>query len=574
MNRIWTGLCLGGLAGLIWFSLHLAVTRIFQVDECQYIYMIRVLAAGQGSVFFTNAPAFLLPLYWLARATTHSVDLFTSARFLMAEVFWLNIVLIAVATGQRLFSLRGLVALLGAATLAPLWDYGFEIRHDNLLLTGLLLMWCELRVRPGGVRSFFIAGAMVVFLEIVAFKAFVYTIPLSLAFLAFPPPAHKSPRWKLILGFAVGMVASGLVIRVGYGAAGIWDAFLSDFYGISSVSAKATRFFPWSTLSRLFIQTPLLLALLAAALISAGAALWRNRKRAFTWDGNLPETLLVLGTLGVLFINPTPYPYNLVFWVPFVFVLAFRHAEALWPELLNFKPLMPVIGAVLVFAHLVPFGIATRRHLDWPNTRQCGLMGLAEQLTDPAKDRVYDGIGMVPTRPSIHFRWFLHSLNIQSFVKGPGPRVREMLAARPAAVFIPSYRTDWLPEADHDFIRQHYVSLADDFWVLGKVLPPGGGAFEVIHPGRYRIASLQGSDLWGTYPDSWLGLLCKPGEGDITGLLDGVPFSNRPVELTVGIHRIETASGCQPACFWVGPHCDRLSRIGRGDHQRLFANWY
>jgi len=194
--------------------------------------------------------------------------------------------------------------------------------------------------------------------------------------------------------------------------------------------------------------------------------------------------------------------------------------------------------------------------------------------TDPVKDRVYDAIGMVPTRSSIHFQWFLHSLNIQSFVKGPGARVREMLAARPAAVFIPSYRTDWLPEADHDFIRQHYVSLADDFWVLGKVLPPGGGSFEVIHPGRYRIASLQGSDLWGTYPDSWAGVLCKPGEGDITGLLDGVPLSNQPVELSVGTHQLETASGCQPACFWVGPNCDRLPRIGRGDHQRLFSNWY
>src|SRR5262249_1524118 len=152
---------------------------------------------------------------------------------------------------------------------------------------------------------------------------------------------------------------------------------------------------------------------------------------------------------------------------------------------------------VIVFANFIPFGLATMRHLERRNLRQESLMSFAEDLTDPKHDPVYDGIGMVPTRPTIHFRWYLHGLTVQDFIKGSGPRVREMLAARPAAVFIPSYRTDWLPEEDHKFIREHYVSLADDFWVLGKVLPGGGGTFEISHPGRYRISTLEGSDLAG-----------------------------------------------------------------------------
>ncbi|MEI2722542.1 MAG: hypothetical protein V9H26_03040 [Verrucomicrobiota bacterium] len=40
---------------------------------------------------------------------------------------------------------------------------------------------------------------------------------------------------------------------------------------------------------------------------------------------------------------------------------------------------------IFVFTHLVPFGLATRRHLDVPNSRQVGLMNLAEDLTDPVK---------------------------------------------------------------------------------------------------------------------------------------------------------------------------------------------
>jgi hypothetical protein len=149
-----------------------------------------------------------------------------------------------------------------------------------------------------------------------------------------------------------------------------------------------------------------------------------------------------------------------------------------------------------------------------------------------------------------------------------------MLAARPAAVFMPSYRTDWLPAEDHAFIRERYVSLTDDFWVLGKVLPAGGGTFEVVHPGRYRISSLKGSDLAGTYPEGLAGVMAPVEEDNLVATLDGVPLSKRPVELTVGTHRVETQSDCQPAVVWMGPRQDRLGRLGDSDHRYLFVRWY
>jgi hypothetical protein len=223
---------------------------------------------------------------------------------------------------------------------------------------------------------------------------------------------------------------------------------------------------------------------------------------------------------------------------------------------------------------LVPFGVATKRHLDWSNFRQARLMGLAESLTDPSQDRVYDGVGMVPMRASIHFKWFLHSLNIRDFRKGAGPRVRDMLAYRPASVIIPNYRTDWLPEADHEFIRAHYVPLADDFWVLGKLLPPGGGAFEIIHPGRYQIAPREASCILGTVETDRMGLIIPAVKTNCFGTLDGVPLTGKAVELKPGTYRLETALDCQPAVVWVGPRLERLHPIGDSDHRRLFVNWY
>src|SRR5205085_4591628 len=132
-------------------------------------------------------------------------------------------------------------------------------------------------------------------------------------------------------------------------------------------------------------------------------------------------------------------------------ILSFRYGSAVWEHFGKYRVLRPALMAVLLFAHFIPFGFETARHLNFSNDRQKSLMHFAENMTDPVKDRVYDGIGLVPSRASIHFLWYLHSLNMQTFLSGSGPRVREMLAAKPPAVLIQSYRTDWLSDEDHDF---------------------------------------------------------------------------------------------------------------------------
>ena len=575
MNRALTLILLVSLAGLIWFSHRLAGVRIYHADECQNVSMARIIATGQTKAFYAEPGLFQTGvLGLLARGATQSVDVFVPARFVMLEIFWLNLVLIALATGEQLFSRRGLIALVGAATLAPLWDYGFEIRPDNLLLCGVLLMWCAVRVRPKGLQPFVIAGALAVGLQFVAFKAVAFTLPISAAILAFPPPGQRAPRWKLSLAWASGALGMFVLIRVGYGAAGLWDVYVADLSRVLRHGIVGHRFGLGETVGRLLGQTPLLLAFLTAGLVALAVDLRRRGKAALSWDGTLPEALLFLDALAVLLLNPTPEPYNLLHLVPYAFLFAFRYASELLEELWDRPALRPVLVALLAFAYFVPFGLATRRHVGFTNYHQEARMRLAEGLTDPARDPVYDGVGMVPTRPSIGFYWSLPNVNRPSLAQEHGLRLRDMLATRPAAVFIPNYRTDWLPEEDHAFIREQYVSLTDDFWVLGKVLPAGGGAFEVVHAGRYRISSLQGSDLAGTYPEGLAGVMAPLEEDNFIGTLDGVPLSKRPVVLTEGTHRIETKPDCQPAVVWMGPQQDRMGRLGDSDHRYLFLNSY
>ena len=561
---------LAGLGLLMTWSAWLAVNRIFQVDEFQNIFVARLLAMGQGQDSFTAVSLFLAPLAALARNATESVPFVTAARLVAWALFWLNLVLLPIASGEKLRSRRGMAALLGAATLAPLWDYGFEIRHDNLLLTGLLLLWISLRILPRSLSSYALAGALVVLLEFVAFKAFAYSIPIALVAMAYSSPESR-PKWLHLCGAWIGgAIAAFLIVRTGYGAAGWWELYVRDVMGVFSIAAESNRVGPEMALGRLKVQAPLLSGFTVLGFAVVPYDIWRQRARnVLEKESLVAYALLTLIALGALLVNPLAYPYNLVNLVPFMYLFSWRLAWSLAARL-NSRQAIERLAIVFVAAHLLPFGIATNRHFDMTNARQEELMELAERLTDPIRDRVYDGIGMVPTRSSIHGQWFLHGTNIRSFRNGSKTPVRDMLAARPAAVIIPSYRTAMLPKEDDAFIHTRYIPLANDFWVLGSVLPPGGGSLEIVHPGRYGLAMAERAD------DARSFRRASPIKSTplMQGTLDGSAISASVVELEVGTHTLECARDCQPAVVWLGPVLSQIPAVESRDHRALFRNWY
>lgn len=178
-----------------------------------------MLATGQAKAYPGSIGILQFLLSWLADSGPSSEQLLTAARFVMVEIFWLNVVLLALATGANSRSIRGLLVLLGAATLAPLWDYGFEIRHDNLLywIVSDLVRCAE---PPAGLQSYLIAGALAVAMQFAAHKAFAYFIPLTLAILLFPP-GHNQPRWKLAFFWGVGGLMAFVALKSMYVASAV-----------------------------------------------------------------------------------------------------------------------------------------------------------------------------------------------------------------------------------------------------------------------------------------------------------------------------------------------------------------
>jgi len=152
LKGISCGLLIAGIVVLGWFSFYLAAMRIYQVDECINVFAARMITLGKSA---PGMDLFQLILSRMMFSLNRSADLFAVARVISVIIFWLNWILLALATGERIFSRRWLVALAGAATLAPLWDFGFEARHDNLLLAGILLMWGVVRFQPPRMGAFF-----------------------------------------------------------------------------------------------------------------------------------------------------------------------------------------------------------------------------------------------------------------------------------------------------------------------------------------------------------------------------------------------------------------------------------
>jgi hypothetical protein len=544
-----------GLALLAGLSFHLALNRIYQVDEAQNAFTARMIGVGHTRDYLLQPSLFLLgPLSWVVARLGSSVALFTALRCVFFAVFWLNLALMVRAMGLRLRSAAGMAVLMAAATLAPLWDYGFEIRHDNALLTGILLLWIAGRPRAGHAGTYALLGLLCALMQFTAPKAIVYWGPICAALLAFPHPGIRGSRPRLILAFAAGLTAGAGLAILAHVAAGTWPVYLDSLRHFDK--GWNQRLWPLAaTLGRLPGQTPLLVAGVAA-LVFTGAAQWRSMKTAyFRWDTSFPDLALLAWTVAVLFITPTPFPYNLVLLVPFAF-LAMRHLARPAGEALRAKPARVPLAAAVVITHLVPFAMQTSRHFSMTNERQHTLMNAAEALTAP-DDRLFDGAGLVPTRDSIGPYWFLHSLLLRLYFSGGIPSYREMLAAHPAPVLLRSYRTDWLTPADQAFIRAHYCPLADDLWVLGQVLPKGGGSWTSLRRGRY------------------VALLASGPPGPATVEIDGARVrTGDPVVLSEGKHAVVAAAEASPAVLWLGPRLDALPALENADHRQLFVNWY
>ena len=136
-------------AWLVWplvclfaFSTYLALHRIFQVDEVEYVFIARLLATNRAGEYVSSANLVLLgPMTWIAARIGHAAPLLRAERLLFLSLFWLNLYLIVRCAGFRVGSRTGLFALLLVATLAPLCSGLVRVGLFRCLLVGHRRLW-------------------------------------------------------------------------------------------------------------------------------------------------------------------------------------------------------------------------------------------------------------------------------------------------------------------------------------------------------------------------------------------------------------------------------------------------
>lgn len=543
-------------------SLYLALNRILQADECQNIYTARILASGWAPELpGGGALIYQGPLRWIAKWTTSSEALYLWARVLFLALFWINLGLCVRAAGIPLQDRRFFIGLLLVATLAPWWDHGFEVRHDNLLLGLILGMWILMRreaaTAPPRIPNGMWIGLVCALAQGFAFKAFLYWVPLLGMLLIFPPawePRRSRLAFTLALGLGIGFFTTWEIFQL----AGTASEAKSSVAWSITTSLVAKRFPPSDTLIRLTAQAPLLIGAVLASLASLSFArsTWRNRD-AF-WASHAPEGLFTLICFGALLANPTPFPYNLLHVIPAFAILALRWSMGSG-SVLPTHPAPAVI--MLVVIQGLTFIHPTSRHFSYTNHRQITLMALAEGMTDPNTDYVYDAMGMVASRKSHTSWWMLHSLSMRTYIANEQVGFASAALAKAPAVVIPNYRFTWLPDRDLSFINNHYIPLANDFLVLGGRIPEGIHSYQCLHPGRYLVSLKNGSN---TNPSRQV----------------KVQWNDTPItapsiiKMTKGVHAVVVPKDHTLQVTWLGPHANEVPEIPPMEFETLFVNWY
>jgi hypothetical protein len=181
---------------------------------------------------------------------------------------------------------------------------------------------------------------------------------------------------------------------------------------------------------------------------------------------------------------------------------------------------------------------------DWNG--QLRVIDAAEALTSPT-DPIFDGVGMVCTRPPATRDWLLHSVFMPEYRRGQREQVRDVIArVAPPVLIAGHYRFNWLNEADYSAITTHYLRLSLQLWVLGGSTLEAEQELQILRSGRYLIS---------------------PGVQDVAAL-DGQPVrAGTVLELAAGAHRVSGAT----RVVWVGPSASELpTDLSLG--QSLFAH--
>ncbi len=516
-------------------GLRYALERTFQVDEFQMAQNAVLLSrGGEWLDYAPIRPFYLVLASRLLNAEWSTVANLSVLRTLFFMLLMVNMLLIA--SVQPFFRGRwGRLGTMAAACLLfPMWEHGIEIRSDNVTLfcqlCGLGCVFAALRAkghrRLGWLLMLGLASAGVHYSTAKGVALWPVQVAIGLAACWL---SEGGRPWREAFGWAVGVLC-GLLL----GALLVWllnyisgtlrpttlgGGFKPDFVRLS---LQTSRFSASPLLKMEVLKNPAVIIGCGLAVVEFFAKLKQG------WRPGMLPAIVCAGyffwSLFFIFINPTPYPYNMLHVAPFAFIFVLSVVPCLArqnPAILGLLAVVQVLAFVRE-THASPFF----RH---GNFQQTSYIDAAEYLT-PIGEPVLDGVGMVTSRPPAARYWWLHSMYMGAYHEGRRDNFAEIMREKWPPVVITNYRWRWLKGEELEILRANYLETSPDFHVLGAKLHEGQPFLDLVRAGRYIVRL----DNWQT------DRLLIDGQASEDGQF---------VRLAAGRHAVETRGGGE--ILWV-----------------------
>lgn len=556
----WRGLTAIVVVAVFFLVAVAASFRQLHVDEFHNVYTMQLASVFGHPDYADPLELFHVLGSLVSRCFDQSLSMFAALRQVFGAIF--VVLLVALARAQPFFTdARGrLAALVGSAAFWPAWRHGFEIRHDVLLALGVVALYV-LTLGVGKARSHSarwtgndssaaIAGFVAALMQLNSHKAMTLWGPALLVIAVLAGRRAPSAPWRAAVR-AVGLEAAGAAagVALGFlafavvGAPGTLAAYVDRLVHFAAYASGAYRFSPLPILEHIATRATVATSL---ALLFLGVACRRLVRRQATQEELV--TLVFFGaTLLALVVNPTPFPYNLVWVAPAVILAAAGGARVVVDALASrIEPTR--LGMILVLAAAVQAMACagTDRFMRKGQALQREVIDAAEQLTAP-DEPVFDAAGLVPSRPPASRYWILHSLFMDEYRAGRRETVRQIIEREAPPVMVRGhYRFDWLGDDDLHAIDESYIPVSKQVWVLGARVDAPQARVAIRRAGRY--------------------VLEVPGGG--SGAVDGAAVApGAPLALAVGPHEVEAPIGSR--LVWVGPRLFTPPAL-RSSNSRLF----
>lgn len=528
---------LAGTAALLAALLAYSVSsqRAFQVDEVEHIHAAFHVAAGRvlfRDVFECHTPG----LYFLLAPVIELDD--PVASFFRARMVMMVLLFMTVALAARVaWHLRGppaawlvAMALLVHSTFV---ERGMEVRPDGPLALAVAGAMALATTRLQPVRIFvlqgFVMGAAFMFTQ----KSAIATVGFGLVWLG---AAVKERNWRLVVWPCLAWAVPLVMVTAVFAALGALEPFLernlfTPFGDTARTRTNTLGFSPAPFLAQEGVRNPAFYAAALAGLAFATAACFTRPAQR----GRLAPVVVVgWVSLGGLWVNPYPFPY---FHVPILAALAPAAVSLLperWPQ-----PGGPVLRRWAVVLLVLP-GLAwwsVPRIASKARMRADFQMEHLRRVQAVTKDddTSFDLVGLYFRRDAYPI-WVMTGPMLARYAAGEYPPLIETLRRTPPPVTTLNYRTMTLPEADREFLEQHYTHSWGNLFVLGFHL-------RGMSAGEERTVQVLSARTY-----RWEGA-----EGAIE--VDGRPFMQG--ELTEGPHQVRATRAIEEGALRIPTPWDR-----------------